>query len=295
MSRYSAAQPQPPQPTFEGDQEFHRLDMETPLWLLNPGEYANGQNTRCAGGKLVKRPGTIKPLWANTGGFPGGILGAGLYNNPNGDTKLMLIATPTDVWKVASGGYPTQIGLPDGATLSSPVEFAEHFDKILLHQAAGRPTYQWDGNPAHRFEALAQLHPTAENALVPAAEWSVDYSGRSLFPIDRDRFGVGDFEDYGSWDPATRNQRANAGTADRLTGLFPYSALGRSGLEHDRGLCPEKFSDDRPGCAFPGRPARLVSPVPGGPKPALDLAYTHLGDRQRRPQRGPDRSAAPPD
>lgn len=223
MSRYSHTQQTPGQPTFEGDSEFIGMDMEAAAWLLPPGMVALAQNARCAQGHYGKRGGSIKPLWANVNGFPGGIIGAAIFNNPNGDTKLILIATPATVWKIASGGYPTEVGIPAGQTLSGPVEFTQHFDKVTLHQGDRGPTLEWDGNPANTFVVMTKRHPEVTTTeLAPRVDWSVDFSGRGLFPVGRDRFKVGDYEDHTSVELTTRNFRANAGTADTLTGLFPY-------------------------------------------------------------------------
>lgn len=244
MSRYSHPQLTPGQPTFEGDSSFVGMDMETPRWLLPPGHYAEGRNARSASGALGKRAGTIKPLWANLpAGYPGGILGSGIFNNPNSATKLMMIAAPAGVWKITSGGYPVQLALPAGVSLSGPIEFSQHFNKIHLHQGDRGPTLVWDGNPANGFEILTKAHPeeTAITSLVPNTDWSIEFSGRSLFPVDRDRFGVGDENDASSWDATTRNYRANAGTSDTLTGLFPYAGgnliIGKkSGLDVFKGF-----------------------------------------------------------
>ena len=226
MSRYAVIPPPPPpsqsKNTFEGDGQFSGVRMKLDRDKLTVGYLARAANNRLQRGVAEPRLGTITPKYANI--VPMEILGSGLFSNPNGE-EMLLIATPTEVLKIKSGSYPGSVVLPEGVTLSGPIEFAQHFDKVLLHQSDGGDTLQWTGIEADSFAAIQKSNPEdTSTVLMPNPPWSVNFGNRAIFPTGPDTLGVSDLQDYTSYDPILMEFRINRGTADSIVGVYPFAS-----------------------------------------------------------------------
>lgn len=220
MSRYAQPQAQSPQPTLEGDQQFLGVHMKLDRDKLPNGYLARAENNRLNRGVAAARGGTITPKFANI--VPMQILGSGLFSNPNGDEHI-LIATPSEVLTIKAGSYPGSLPLPLGLTLEPGIEFAQHFDRVLLHRRDGGGTLQWDGvTPG--FVPISKSNPgDTSTVLMPNPPWSVNFGNRSIFPTGPDTLGVSDLLDYTSYDPILMEFRINTGTADQIVGVYPYA------------------------------------------------------------------------
>src|SRR4029077_4530299 len=140
------------------------------------------------------------------------ILGSGIYSNPNGE-EVQLIAIPGGVRVIKSGSYPGSVPIPAGTTLAGAINFAQHFNVILLHREDGGPTLVWDGI-APAFTELTKLDPLdTSTAVMPDPPWSVNFGYRAWFPTGADTLGASDELDYTSYDPALHDFRINTGEA----------------------------------------------------------------------------------
>ena len=227
MSRYAVipAAPPPSQPknTFEGDQEFVGLHAKNDRDKLPNGRLSRAENNRMIRGVAQPRGGTLTPTFANI--VPMTILGSGLYSNPNGE-EIILIATPTEVLKIKSGSFPGSVALPAGVTLDkTPIEFVQHFDKVLLHRPDGGETLVWDGSGSGFVAITKSIPDDTSTALMPNPPWSVNFAERAIFPIpdQPDTIGVSDVRDYTSYDPILMVFRINRGTADKVVGVYPFT------------------------------------------------------------------------
>lgn len=222
MSRYYDTLVNPPQPTLEGDQRFTGLNMKLDRSTLAPGEVARSENKRLARGVAEDRPGTITPKFANVVPFSA-MLGSAEYSNPNGDV-LILIATPSAVMRLKSGGFPTTIPIPAGVTLSGEINFAQQFDKILLHRADGLPL-EWDGLPSSEFVEISKPDPlnTAVDLMPTGTPWSINFGDRAIFPIEKDELGASQINNYQIYDPILNRYRINSGSSDYIVGAYPYA------------------------------------------------------------------------
>lgn len=220
MSRYADVQTQPPQPTIEGDAEFVGLDMKTDRDKLQPGQYARGENKRCHRKSVEDRLGVITPVFANVEAMT--ILGSGVYSNPNGE-EVQLHATPTEVRVIKSGSYPATVPIPVGTTLAGKINFAQHFNVVLLHREDGGPTLVWDGI-APNFKRLSKLDPLdLSTAVIPDPPWSVNFGYRAWFPTGADTLGGSDELDYTSIDLELHNFRINTGEASAIVAAHPFT------------------------------------------------------------------------
>jgi hypothetical protein len=205
----------------EDDQDgFIGLDMKTDRDKLQPGQYARAENKRCHRKVVEDRLGIQTPVFANI--EPMTILGSGIYSNPNGE-EVQLIAIPGEVRVIKSGSYPGSVPIPAGTTLAGAINFAQHFNVILLHREDGGPTLVWDGI-APAFTRLTKLDPLdTSTAVMPDPPWSVNFGYRAWFPTGADTLGASDELDYTSIDLALHNFRINTGEASSIVGVHPFS------------------------------------------------------------------------
>jgi hypothetical protein len=221
MSRYSQPQTQPAQPTLEGDNGYTGLNMKLDRDKLTAGQMARAENNRFNRGIAAPRGGTIMPTFANV--YPVGVIwGSGLFSNPNGEEHIIVAGT-NEVLTVKAGSFPGSILPPTGETFDTPIEFAQHFQNLLLHRPDGRETLQWDGAAA-AFVPIRKSNPDdTSTVLMPNPPWSVNFADRAIFPTGPDTIGVSDIDDYTSYDPILMDFRINTGTADHIVGAYPFA------------------------------------------------------------------------
>jgi hypothetical protein len=232
--RYAALKTEKAAPTIEGDTSFTDMNMALDPAALQPGQYALAINKRPTSGKMETRLGTLTPVQANLHAFPE-ILGSNTYNNPNGE-KVILIATATNVRMLREGRTPGTIALPAGTVLSGRLEFSQQFDKVLLHRgadaavdtttnmskpAAARLTLVWDGKSPAGFVPIEKASGLTERALLPNADYAVNFGSRAVLAVGKDRVVASDLDEYSVADLPLNTFRVNAGTADPITGLYP--------------------------------------------------------------------------
>lgn len=226
----------PEEPRFEGDESFLGMNMALERRALPPGQYALAINRRAVRGVMETRPGTLTPVSANLEIFPD-ILGSGRYSNPNGQ-EVILIGTPEYAVVIQDGFAPWHVPYPDGMVLSGRLEFSQQFDKVLLHRGADptpvdtttntnkpagdRLTLQWGGMAATGFAPIEKSAALSELTLLPNADYAINFGDRAIIPIGKDQVAASEESDYSLVDLISNTFRVNAGTADAITGLYPY-------------------------------------------------------------------------
>lgn len=222
--KYPTPQTTPGQATFEGDEQFVRMNAKLDPSALSAGEYALAINKRVNRGVAETRNGTVTPAWANYVSMASGILGSGSFNNPNSEEQVILIALPGSVLMIRPGAAATTVPLPTGVTLSGTITFSQQFDKVLLHRGTSDSPLVWDGIDSGGFVVVTMSDPTnTARSVLPNVDWSVNMGGRAIFPVSRDEIGVSDALDYSMYDPIFGVFRVNAGTADPIVGAYPFA------------------------------------------------------------------------
>jgi len=207
---------------MEGDTSFSRLNMKLERGYLQPGEYAYAQNKRTRNGSAEDRPGTIMPHFANAVSYTGGIIGTGVFKNPNGE-EVLLLATPTKIYQIREGTEPGEIALPSGTALAAPTEFVQAFNKLLLFRGADLPVLVWDGVSLEGFAPLPEttgLGPGIET--IPNANTAEYFKNRLMIPY-KEGFAMSDIGTL-TWDTVLGYFRMNAGTSDDVVRLFTMGA-----------------------------------------------------------------------
>lgn len=222
MSRYNTISPEPPPPAIDGDTRFTRLNMKADRATLGPGEYPLLENGRTNRGIVETRPGTITPVFANVVDLSGGILGASVYNNPNG-LQTMLLALPDKVLQLRSGSYPREVAIPAGVTLAGTIEFVpEPTGHVIMFRGTELAPLVWDGVSTSGFAVITKLDPSDHSTtLIPNGETGVAFNNRLLIPVDGTNIAVSDVGDYSSYDAILDDFKV-AGTSDKITRLFPF-------------------------------------------------------------------------
>jgi hypothetical protein len=139
MGRFAAYGQSDAQWQVDGDPSFKGIDMLHDRGLVQPGYLARAENKRLRDGVAKSRLGTALPGDFNPT-FEGPIVGAQVYNNPNGSEVLLVANTfpiaPAGgeyVWALQFGRDPVKILLEAGQTLTGyRVEFVQAFNKVLL-------------------------------------------------------------------------------------------------------------------------------------------------------------------
>lgn len=215
----------PDQPTLEGDGRFLGLNLKLPRWQLPPGFLARSENQRLHNLVAEPRPGTLTPVFANTGYATPAFLGSGPYSNPNG-REVALLVDDTKVFAIRSGTVAQQILC--AVNPRGNIEIAQQFDKVLMH--SDDPTFDvlvWDGLSAEGFVAVEPGKALGNGIeIIPNPPWSINYLGRAWFPIPHlpGWIGASDVNDYTTYDSVLHQFRINTGTSDAIVGLYPYPA-----------------------------------------------------------------------
>ena len=132
------------------------------------------------------------------------------------------------VWRIGDGLVPEAIGLPEGETIDSECGLIQCFDRVLLFRGEGVDVLEW--NPQQTvedglgsFAAIAQTGSGTGTETIPGAEDGTVLANRLWIPFDRDKIAVSDILDYTRYDSTMNQFRINAGTADALVKLVPWS------------------------------------------------------------------------
>jgi hypothetical protein len=218
---------------LDGDPIFVGINMLHDRGSLSAGYLARAENKRLRDGPAATRPGITAPPDFNPV-FEDLIVGAGIYNNPNGD-EVMLVATEFAdyVWALQFGHDPVKIYLDTGQTIGSAVEFVQSFDKVLLLRRGWPwviptvPMLVWDGNVANKFMPMTLIPPGAH--LVPIATHALPFENRILYydayyPTlpQRDQLLISDVLNFSSFDDPLGVFRINAGESNVITNVSGY-------------------------------------------------------------------------
>lgn len=224
MSRYSRPSLAAPEPTFEGDTQFVRLNMIDEPDELQPGDFSAGENIRCPRRGATKRRGSRVPAGMRAIDFPE-IIGAEIYRNPF-RSEAMIIVCPEKVYQIPAGGAtPVEIPLPDDTTLEGPIYPVQAIEKLLLGRGTEETPLIWDGQATTGFKVLEQSTPeNSARAIIPNFSRAMTLRGRLLIPVDRTNVALADYQDPTQHDPILQNFPVNHGdTSDPITRLFGYA------------------------------------------------------------------------
>jgi hypothetical protein len=187
---------------------------------------AKSINKRLRTGVAETRPGTRTPANFNPA-FAATLKGSVVYSNPNGfETLLVAEQGRAFVWELRDGVSPAHVPITGGGTPigTVPAWFVQAFDKVLLLRPGLTPL-EWDGlDYTVGFKPVVKSDPSdTSTLLIPAAGYGVTFQNRILYNYGKDQILMSDVLDYTSYDPVLANFRINAGEADRIVAIHPYS------------------------------------------------------------------------
>lgn len=242
MSRYRNYASNDDEARIFGDSRFLGVNEKLSRELLTPGIAAKAINKRMRDGAAATRNGTIMPVWHNLPDYAE-ILGSGIYSNPNG-AEVILLATTNGLYQlVDNGAAPGLIGIPTTESLTTPVEFVQAFDKVVMFRGLDHAPLQWDGiSTSVGFKALATPTDTTKDTIANADTGEV-FKSRLLVPSGRDDVLVSDILNYTQYDPILENWRINQGRADRLVRIYPYGNAGVVMFKETSILLLSNFTD----------------------------------------------------
>lgn len=231
-------------PQAQGDQPL-QMDLDTgfvgwndrldPSLLRSGAGFSNGQepaglvsaagNNRFISSQAETRPVSVMPVHFNPS-F-GGLLGAGIYSDPNG-REWMALATADKVWLCADRCNRQQISLPAGVVLGGLVEFTQAFGLLVLWRGRTLEPLIWNGDRARAFYVGSNPPPDLANPEAPRflkptppGEYGVVAADRLWVVTERDTIAWSDLLDYNAFDLALNTARLNSGEDDEITALFP--------------------------------------------------------------------------
>jgi hypothetical protein len=226
MSRYKSYSQLDTQKSFDGDFSFRGIDMKHDRPLLESGMVAKSINKRLRTGIAETRPGTRLPADFNPA-FAQQFRGSFIYSNPNGNESMLIAEQGRSfVWELRYGQTPKQVPITGGGTAigTQTVWFVQAFDKVLLLRGGLTPL-EWDGlSYTVGFKPIVKFDPadTSTN-LIPNVNYGIPFQNRILYVYGNDQILMSDVLDYTSYDPLLANFRINAGEADRIISVHPYS------------------------------------------------------------------------
>jgi hypothetical protein len=225
-----------------GDVGFSGVNCREAPENLQDGVAADAVNKVFDAGKAETRRGMVGPGWSLEHGiefpvdFPVDFEGMGfgplvrgttVFSDPNG-VEAILVAVRDRVWRIGDGMVAEPIALPAGETIEDECELVQVFDRVLLFRGEGVDVLEWnpqqtveDGIGA--FAAIAQSPAGTFTEPIPGAEDATCFANRLFVPFDRDKIAVSDILDYTRYDSVMNQFRINAGTADAIVKLVPWT------------------------------------------------------------------------
>jgi hypothetical protein len=225
-----------------GDAGFSGVNSRLAPESLGDGVAADAVNKTFDGNAAATRRGMVGPGWAlehgiefpvdfpvdfEGMGFGPLIRGAAVFSDPNG-TEAILIAVRDRVWRCGDGMVAEAIALPAGETIPEDCELVQAFDRVLLFRGEEYDVLEW--NPQQTVEdgigAFVAIEQTGTGTFtepIPGAAGGTCFGNRMYVPFDRDKIAVSDILDYTRYDSALSQFRINAGTADALVRLVPWT------------------------------------------------------------------------
>lgn len=211
-----------PQDLQDGDESFKGVDMLTAPDRLEPGMIAFGKNTRMRNGKIEPRRGIQELEWAEMDDITS-FFGSGVYASGSG-VEWLLRATD-DAVVISRPEVSAAIPLPDGVTLSNPVDLVQANNKIILFRGEGLAPLVWTpneepANPATNSFGAAPSPVGGREAI--SQSWTGLWTrNRLVVPHSRDEAGLSDVLDAFSYD-ANNDVYLEKGAADSLVGQYPF-------------------------------------------------------------------------
>jgi hypothetical protein len=232
-------------PQIQGDQPL-QADLDTgfvgwndrldPSLLRSGAGFSNGQepaglvsaafNNRFVSSQAETRPGSVMPVHFNPTFTGRGLLGAGIYSDPNG-IEWMALATETMVWLVADRASPYQIALPAGVQFIGPVEFTQAFGDLILWRGLTLDPLHWNGDKTRPFYYGQNPPPDLTNPdaprfikPTPPGEYGIVAADRLWVVTDRDTIQWSDIQDYNAFDPTLNSARLNSGEDDAISAIL---------------------------------------------------------------------------
>lgn len=235
-----------------GDVGFSGVNCREAPENLEDGVAADAVNKVFDAGKAETRRGMVGPGWALEHGvefpidFPVDFEGMGygplirgttVFSDPNG-TEAILVAVRDRVWRIGDGMVAEAITLPDGETIADECALVQVFDRVLLFRGEGVDVLEWnpqqtveDGIGA--FAAIEQSPAGTYTEVIPGAVDATCFANRLFVPFDRDKIAVSDILDYTRYDSAMNQFRINAGTADAIVKLVPWTDSSMIAFKED--------------------------------------------------------------
>ena len=228
----------------DGDVGFTGVNCREAPEGLGAGVAADAVNKTFDTGAAETRKGMVGPGWALEHGlefpvsFPvdfegmgvGGLIrGVGVFSDPNG-TEAILVAQRDRVWRIGDGMVAEEIPLPEGETIDEDCELVQAFDRVILFRGESKDPLEW--NPQQNiedgigaFQAITQSEAEEGSFLepIPGAADATCFANRLFVPFDRDKIAVSDILDYTRYDSTFNQFRINAGTADKIMRLVPWT------------------------------------------------------------------------
>jgi hypothetical protein len=225
-----------------GDSGFAGVDCRGAPETIDDGMVADAVNKTFEDGGAATRKGMVGPEWGlehgisfdvdfpvdfEGMGFGSLIRGVGVFSDPNG-VEAMLVAVRDRVWRIGDGLVAEAISLPAGESIDEDCALVQCFDRVLLFRGEGVDVLEW--NPQQTVEdgigafvAIAQSGAGTFTEPIPGAMDATVLVNRLFVPFDRDKIAVSDILDYTRYDSTMSQFRVNAGTADALVKLVPWS------------------------------------------------------------------------
>jgi hypothetical protein len=269
-----------PQPGTGGGPAFKGVDMLSERDQLAPGMVSFSVNKRFRTGSAMKRLGTHQPAEFNPDFGPYPIIGSGIYSDPNGNERMLVVTQEATydfggtigvrafVWSLQSGKDPERIPFAAGSNLvgATKVRFCQAFDKVLLFKEPivnTNHTLIWDGRPAGpgppvhtgAFEQVTN-DPAAGGSLIPLHSAGETFQNRVLlytpFAVSlprRDQVVMTDPGDPTTYDNVFGDFRVNSGESDFMVRVFRYYKGAAVVFKHRSSHMIENFATADPTAA----------------------------------------------
>lgn len=168
-------------------------------------------------------------LWGMWWKLDGPIWGAALYDDPNGDARWILVEG-TRLRVCRRWTEPTYVALPEGLSVSGPVQVVQAFTRVLVVPADASPTMMWDGESAAmtRLDAEPPVPVDPDDLSLGYAAIALPNGRRAFYHADRlhvlSERSVVSISGIASrvYDPDLFEEKLNFGQDDRLVTGYPF-------------------------------------------------------------------------
>ncbi len=230
-----------PQPT-DGDTQFLGVNQTDPPSTLPPGALADGLNNRCRHGRAEPRLGPVKLPWTNrvTAGASstpipyGTIYGAGTFRDSD-DVQWGIVAADGKVFRFREGNGSSEVPLPPGVTITSPVEFEQTYNGLVMFRGPDLPELKMADLDAG-FTSIVQEdnvvtgvlseNPNDGTEAIPNADRGAFINGRLFIPYatatEKDLVAISDYNNATRYAPIRSQGRINQGSSDKLVRILKF-------------------------------------------------------------------------